>query len=135
MSASPEVNDLNNLSEKHSSQKILENQRHLMIVEDIQGSLIGVPMDSPPTLRRVPKSAFSPIPAIYLAEGNIQCVSALITVSENEPPFFLLNLDQVLQQGASLSRDTPKEIVLKRPARHGSERIARGHFERFVREH
>ena len=99
MSASPEVNDSNNSSENLSPQPVLENQRHLMIVEDIQGSLIGVPMDSPPTLRRVPKSAFSPIPAIYLAEGNIQCVSALVTVSESEPPFFLLNLDQVLQQG------------------------------------
>jgi len=88
-----------------------ENQRHLIIVEDIQGALIGVPIDSPPMLRRVPKSAFAPVPAIYLAEGSIQCVSALITISENEPPFFLLNLDQ-LQQGASSSRD-PQEIPAK----------------------
>jgi chemotaxis signal transduction protein len=92
-------------SEQNSSQSVLENQRHLMIVEDIQGSLIGIPLDSPPMLRRVPKSAFSPVPAIYLAEGNIQCVSALITVSENEPSFFLLNLDQLLQQGAIAPRD------------------------------
>lgn len=86
--------------EESFPQPVLENQRHLMIIEDTQGSLVGVPMDSLPTLRRVPKSAFSPIPAIYLAEGSIRCISALVTVSESEPPFFLLNLDQVLQQKA-----------------------------------
>ncbi len=97
---------------------IAENQRHLMIVEDIQGASIGIPLDSPPMLRRVPKSAFSPVPAIYLAEGNIQCVSALITVSENEPPFFLLNLDQLLQPGAiaprypeAIASSSPQEIA------------------------
>ncbi|MBW4514413.1 MAG: chemotaxis protein CheW [Timaviella obliquedivisa GSE-PSE-MK23-08B] len=99
-----------------SPQAVLESQRHLMLVEDAQGSLVGIPMNSPPLLRRVPKSAFSPVPAIYLAEGNIRCISALITVSESEPPFFLLNLDQVLQQGAiapthqpgNASRDLPE---------------------------
>jgi chemotaxis signal transduction protein len=75
-------------------------QRHLMVVDDRQGSLIGIPLDSPPALCRVTKAAFSPIPTVYLAEGCIQCVSALITVSESEPPLFLLDLDQLLQIGA-----------------------------------
>jgi chemotaxis signal transduction protein len=82
-------------------------QRHLMIVDDrqgSQGSLVGIPLDSPPTLRRVTKAAFSPIPTVYLAEGCIQCVSALIRGSESEPPFFLLDLDQLLQVGARDSR-------------------------------
>jgi chemotaxis signal transduction protein len=79
------------------SPAVAADQRHLMIVEDMNGSPIGIPFDSPPLLRRVPKSAFAPIPTLYLAQGNIQCVSALITVSESEPPYFLLNLEQVLQ--------------------------------------
>ena len=99
-----------NASAPENPLSIAENQRHLMIVEDIQGAAIGIPLDSLPMLRRVPKSAFSPVPAIYLAEGNIQCVSALIMVSENEPPFFLLNLDQLLQPGAIASR-SPQEIA------------------------
>lgn len=103
-----------NTSEQETPLPIAENQRHLMIVEDIQGSSIGIPLDSPPMLRRVPKSAFSPVPAIYLAEGNIQCVSALITISEDEPPFFLLNLDQLLQPGASSPR-YPQEIAFRSP--------------------
>jgi chemotaxis signal transduction protein len=135
MSASPKVNDSSDASEKLYPQPVLDNQRHLMIVEDIQGSLIGLPMDSPPTLRRVPKSAFSPIPAIYLAEGNIQCVSALITVSESEPPFFLLNLDQVLQQGSlepryspeSASRDLPGMAMKDLP--EGASRDLQESFE------
>jgi purine-binding chemotaxis protein CheW len=87
-----------------SSRSTPEEQRHLMIVEDQEGLLIGIPFDSPPMLRRAPKSAFSPIPAVYLAEGNIRCVSALITVSESEPPFFLLNLDQLLQRRTAVSK-------------------------------
>jgi chemotaxis signal transduction protein len=100
-SALPEITDA---SAQISPLSVTENQRYLMIMEDIQGLAIGIPLDSPPMLRRVPKSAFSPVPAIYLAEGNIQCVSALITVSESEPSFFLLNLDQLLQERASSSR-------------------------------
>jgi chemotaxis signal transduction protein len=101
-SASPEGNGS---SEQNFPQPVLENHRYLMIVQDMQASLIGIPMDSQPMLRRVPKSAFSPVPEVYLIEGTIQCVNALITVSENEPPFFLLNLDQLLQPGAIASRD------------------------------
>jgi chemotaxis signal transduction protein len=88
-----------------AARSIPGDQRYLMIVEDQEGLLIGIPLDSPPTLRRAPKSAFSPIPAVYLAEGSIRCVSALITVSESEPPFFLLNLDQLLQRRAAVSKD------------------------------
>jgi chemotaxis signal transduction protein len=89
------------------SPTVASDQRHLMVVEDMNGSLIGIPFDSPPMLRRVPKSAFAPIPALYLAQGNIQCVSALITVSESEPPFFLLNLEQLLQSEKLESRLPP----------------------------
>lgn len=97
-----------------SPPSVTENQRHLMIVEDIQGASVGIPLDSLPMLRRVPKSAFSPVPAIYLTEGYIQCVSAVITVSETEPPFFLLNLDQVLQQGA-IASSHPQAIAGTNP--------------------
>jgi chemotaxis signal transduction protein len=92
-------------------------QRHLMIVDDRQGSLIGIPLDSPPTLRRVTKTAFSPIPTVYLAEGWIRCVNALVTVSENEPPFFLLNLDQLLstrsKDSQQIASSYPQDLHLR----------------------
>lgn len=72
-------------------------ERHLLLICTPQGELIGIPLENPPALRHVPESAFAPIPATYLAEGSIRCVSALVTVAENEPPIFLLNPNQLLQ--------------------------------------
>jgi chemotaxis signal transduction protein len=72
--------------------------RHLLVVEDAQGELLGIVLEAPPMLRRVPKSAFAPVPAVYLAEGQIRCISAIIAAGENEPPIFLLNLDQALER-------------------------------------
>jgi chemotaxis signal transduction protein len=60
------------------------DQRHLLIVLDARSEPMGIPLDAPPTLRRAPRSAFAPIPAAYLATGNIRCVSALVHVAEDE---------------------------------------------------
>ena len=74
---------------------------------DVNPEAIGIPLNSPPSLQRVPLTAFRPLPPTYLAAGSIRCVSALIvskTASEidtlersPEPPLFLLNLDLLLQ--------------------------------------
>lgn len=68
----------------------------LLIVQNQQGELIGIPLNNQPSLRRVPLSAFRPLPTAYLASGNIRCISALIKLPEGEPPLFLLNLDHLL---------------------------------------
>lgn len=66
---------------------------------------VGIPLYTPPSLQRVPLSAFKPLPSAYLAEGAIQCVSALVVVAE-QPPIFLLNPDLLLQP---LSRSLPPQ--------------------------
>ena len=71
-------------------------ERYLLIVQDSQGKLVGLPIDAPPSLQRVPESAFSPITSDYINEGNIRCVSALIISHNDEPPIFLLNPHQLL---------------------------------------
>lgn len=71
------------------------SQGHMLILQNPQGQFIGIPLESTPGLRRVPNSAFAPIPDAYLEEGNIRCVSALVNPSPEEPPMFLLNLDQL----------------------------------------
>lgn len=76
--------------------------RHLLLICTPQGELVGIPLENPPVLRHVPESAFTPIPTIYLVEGSIRCVSALITVTDNEPPIFLLNPNQLLQSSTPL---------------------------------
>ena len=71
-------------------------QRYLLVVQNSQGELIGLPIDSSPTLRRVPESAFAPLPPAYISEANIHCVSSLVIQTLEEPPLFLLNPDQLL---------------------------------------
>lgn len=77
-------------------------QRFLLIVQGSQGRLIGLPIDSPPSLQRVPESAFTPLTSTYIAEGNIRCVSALILQKNAEPPLFLLNPEKLVQPQPTL---------------------------------
>ena len=70
---------------------------YLLIVQSSQGKQVGLPIEEPPSLQRVPESAFAPLTKDYLSEGNIRCVSALIKLNNDEPPLFLLNPDQLIQ--------------------------------------
>jgi purine-binding chemotaxis protein CheW len=72
-------------------------QRYLLIVQSSQGKLVGLPIEEPPSLQRVPESAFAPLTSEYISEGNIRCVSALIKQNNDGPPLFLLNPDQLVQ--------------------------------------
>ena len=78
------------------------DQRHLLLIQSMQGELIGLPLNTFPCLRRVPESAFGPIPPMYLAEGRVRCVSALITTANGDPPAFLLNLTQLIENPTAL---------------------------------
>jgi purine-binding chemotaxis protein CheW len=85
-----------NLSPQLTKQPKGVAERYLLIVQDSQGKLVGLPIDAPPSLQRVPESAFSPLTSDYINEGNIRCVSALIIPNNDEPPLFLLNLNQLI---------------------------------------
>jgi purine-binding chemotaxis protein CheW len=76
------------------SRKVAEH--YLLIVQDSQGKIVGLPIDAPPSLQRVSESAFSPLTSDYINEGNIRCVSALIIPNNDEPPLFLLNPNQLI---------------------------------------
>ncbi|MGJ3248321.1 MAG: chemotaxis protein CheW [Elainellaceae cyanobacterium] len=79
------------------------SEKYLLIVQNVHNrELIGLPIDSQPTLRRVPQSAFAPIPPTYLQDGKIRCISALIKADKGHPPAFLLNLDQLFQPQTAL---------------------------------
>lgn len=70
---------------------------YLLILQAAQNELIGISIKTQLTLRRVIQSAFVPVPASYLTEGSISCISALVITSSTEPPLFLLNLSQLMQ--------------------------------------
>ncbi|MBW4582897.1 MAG: chemotaxis protein CheW [Tildeniella nuda ZEHNDER 1965/U140] len=75
--------------------RLPQPQRFLLLVETSTGEAIGFPLDAQPMLRRVPASAFVPLSDAYLAEG-LRCVKCLIVPAPDQPPFFLLHLDQLL---------------------------------------
>lgn len=90
---------------RQSAQRPLDDttvQRYLLIVMSSQGKLVGLPIEEPPSLQRVPESAFAPLTSDYISYGNIRCVSALIKLNNDEPPLFLLNPDQLVQPQQAL---------------------------------
>jgi hypothetical protein len=103
----PDIQSLPSSQTHHESypHEVIQ-QRYLLIVKNTQEKLSGIPLDSQPTLRRVPKSVFTPVPPAYLAEGKIRCISALVVLDDNQPPLFLLNLDQLVQLPLSLLPNT-----------------------------
>ena len=86
----------------------LNQQRYLLILEDLQGetpandssskvsNFIGLPIDSQPTMYRVEATAFKPLPEAYLDRGNIQCVSSEIIEVPHVPPLFVLDAQKLM---------------------------------------
>lgn len=73
------------------------HQPYLAIIQSNADHLVGLPIDSPPSLRRVPESAFKPLPERYLAKGDIQCVSSLVKSVDSQPPLFLLDCERLIE--------------------------------------
>lgn len=95
--------ELDSVSSSRSSSLTSFNQQHLLLMQTSHGELMGIPLEAPPSLRRVPDSAFAPVPTEYLKQGNIRCISALVVPSKDESPIFLLNPNQLIQSPATLS--------------------------------
>ena len=70
--------------------------RFLLILKNRDNDILGLPIDSHPSIIRVPKSAFIPLPDIYLTQGNIHCISSTIIKVENQSPYFVLDINQLL---------------------------------------
>ncbi|UBF24714.1 chemotaxis protein CheW [Kovacikia minuta CCNUW1] len=80
-------------STQPSLNPILES--YLLVIQNLQGEVLGLPIATQPILQRIPESAFAPISATSLNNVNIRYVSALITLPQNQSPIFLLNLSQL----------------------------------------
>ncbi len=65
--------------------------QYLLILQYEDGNLVGLPIDSPPSIQSVPASAFRPLPEIYQQHSNIHCVSALSIDLPDRPSIFLLD--------------------------------------------
>jgi chemotaxis signal transduction protein len=74
--------------------------RYLLILQPEPNRLLGLPIDSPPSIQSVQLSAFQPLPAIYLEHGNIDCVSKMSIDSPDRPSIFLLDVDLLMESGS-----------------------------------
>lgn len=77
-------------------------ERFLLLIQSATDATIGFPIDAQPMLRRVTESAFVPLSETYLTGGQVRCVKCLIVPAPDQPPIFLLNLDQLLQTQPTL---------------------------------
>ena len=64
--------------------------RYLLIlqaesVDGLIGALVGLPIDSPPSIQSIKLSAFQPLPEIYRRHSNIHCVSAMSVAVTADP--------------------------------------------------
>lgn len=73
-----------------------ETLSYLVIVQNSQGAIAGLPIVGQPALRRVPFSAFGPLPDAYVATGNIHCVSSRMIQTGEEPLLFLLDPERLV---------------------------------------
>ncbi len=70
---------------------------YLLVVQNLQGDVVGLPISTQPTLQLAPESAFTPLSSTYLNHGGLRCVSAMVAIDPDESPIFLLNLQQLVQ--------------------------------------
>ena len=80
----------------------IATQSYLILVPNLQGGIVGLSIKQQPALRRVPQTAFAPIPPAYITEGKLRCVNAIIIQKSEQPPLFLINLEQLLQSHLAL---------------------------------
>lgn len=72
-------------------------ERYLLILTGGEGEDIGLPIDSRPSLRRLPATDFAPLPPAYKIFTEIRCISSRAAMTEGEPALFLLDVQQLLE--------------------------------------
>lgn len=69
----------------------------LLVVQNSLGDAVGIPLDSPPIVRRLADSSFTPIPQAYLATGNLRCLSSQRVTTEANESFFVLDVESLVK--------------------------------------
>ena len=75
----------------------LHQQRFLLVVENQAKDLIGLPIDSPPSLRRVPVSGFVVLPEAYTNKGHIRFLSSIAIQLKNKSSLLLFDPEKLFQ--------------------------------------
>ncbi|WP_373539961.1 chemotaxis protein CheW [Chamaesiphon sp.] len=80
-------------SQPVGSRRSDEQTKYLLILQPAPDRLVGLPIDSPPSIQSIQLSAFQPLPEIYRQHSNIHCVSSLSIDLPDRPAIFLLDVD------------------------------------------
>ncbi|EAZ92466.1 chemotaxis protein CheW [Crocosphaera chwakensis] len=83
-------------TETLSSHQNTDQTRFLLIIHNNNNEIVGLPIDSSPSILRVSESAFIPLPDTYLTQGNIHCISSTIIQVNEQQSFFLLDVNQLM---------------------------------------
>ncbi len=71
-------------------------QSTILVIDPPQVGAIGLLVAGTPAIKRAKKSDFSPVPSMYLIMNRLQGIHTLVTLSDNHPPVFLLDVDALL---------------------------------------
>jgi purine-binding chemotaxis protein CheW len=66
--------------------------RYLVVLQPAPDRLVGLPIDSPPSIQALSLSAFQPLPDLYRQHSQIHCVSAFSIAISERPAIFLLDI-------------------------------------------
>ncbi len=70
--------------------------KYLLVLQPDPDRLVGLPIDSAPSIQSIPVSAFQPLPEIYRQHSQIHCVSALSSDTTERPAIFLLDIAAIV---------------------------------------
>lgn len=78
------------------------DSRYVLIIRPLHlDDPIGLLISQPPVLRRVPQTAFAPLPAVYLTVSQLHCVNAMVVLPDQAVPLFMLDLNPILGKGGA----------------------------------
>ncbi|WP_017325942.1 chemotaxis protein CheW [Synechococcus sp. PCC 7336] len=83
------------------SNDLASTQRFLIVIQSANGEQVGLPIDRPPAVKRIPIQTFVPIPATYAASDNVRCISSMMVQADGEPPMFAIDPEQLVAEVSS----------------------------------
>ncbi|NJK41741.1 MAG: chemotaxis protein CheW [Acaryochloridaceae cyanobacterium SU_2_1] len=73
----------------------LKQQECLVLIQDPEGGVVGVPIDSQPAILWASQSQINPLPSSYLNRGNINAVTSMVVDESGAASYFLLDPEQI----------------------------------------
>lgn len=70
--------------------------KYLLVLQPEPDRLVGLPIDSPPSIQSLAVSAFQPLPDLYRQHSQIHCVSAFAIATPERPAIFLLDIAAIV---------------------------------------